>query len=115
MKQALKTLIGDLIKLEEKYEELTDTAVREAMGTAVHNSFIVPKSGYVLPDDFEMFSKAGNKQIKSVIQKFLEHPDVIAAKKELKTPQQRLDAFQDITVDVDGYTYDEFFGYAESV
>src|SRR5690348_1251117 len=95
MKKALKQLINALDKIFEVHEEVGDTAVREFMYDAVHKSFIVPEAGYALPDDFGMFSDEGNQQVRNALQKFLAHPEVAAAAARLKTPQERLDAFQD--------------------
>jgi len=48
------------------------------------------------------------------MQQLLAHPDVAAASRSLKTPEARLAAFQDTDVESSqGYTYDEYFGYAE--
>ena len=115
MKKALKQLLNALDKLIEEQEEVGDTAVREAMYDAVHKSFIVPQPGYVLPVEFEMFREEGNKKVREAVAKFLTHPDVAAAAKKLKTPKERLDAFQDADVESsDGSIYEEYFGTAES-
>jgi hypothetical protein len=115
MKRALEQLLNALDKVFETDGEVGDTAVREAMREAVHKSFIVPQKGYVLPDDFQMFSPEGNEKVKAVLQKFLEHPEVVAAAKTLTTPEDRLDAFQDPDVEsAEGNAYDEYFGYAEA-
>ncbi len=115
MKQALKELIDDLVKVDEEHEEVTDTDVREEMFTAIHQAFIEPKDKFKLPNDFAMFSPKGNKKVKEALQRFLSNPEVQTAAKELKRPQERLDAFQDLSVEgSNGYTYDEFFGYADS-
>jgi hypothetical protein len=115
MKKALKRLIDDLDKVFESHEEVGDTAVREAMYDAIHKSFIKPVKGYKLPDEFQMFTPAGNKKVRAALAKFLAHAEVAAAAKELKTPKQRLDAFQDGDVESsEGNWYDEYFGYAEA-
>lgn len=114
MKQALKELIADLIKVEEQHGEVCDTAVREELFIAIHHSFIVPKPAYSLPKDLAMFSAAGNKKVRSVLQKFLQHPDVVSAKTELDTPEARQEAFLD-DVYVNGYCVDEFFICPEKV
>jgi hypothetical protein len=115
MKKALKQLINALDKIMETDEEVGDTAVREFMYDAVHKSFIIPQAGYQLPDDFGMFSEDGNRKVKAALKNFLAHPEVAVATKRLKTPKERLDAFQDIDVESsEGSTYDEYFGYAEA-
>jgi hypothetical protein len=115
MKTALKQLIIALDKVFEEHEEVGDTAVREFMYDAVRKSFIVPQAGYELPKEFGMFSKEGNLRVRTVLKKFLAHPEVAAAAKKLKTPKERLDAFQDVEVESpEGNTYDEYFGYADA-
>jgi hypothetical protein len=97
-----------------KHEEVGDTDVREQMYDAVHRGFIVPQPGYELPAKFGMFSDEGDKLVRVALQKFLAHPDVVAAAKSLKTPEARLAGFQDTDVESsEGNTYDEYFGYAE--
>ena len=42
-------------------------------------------------------------------------PEVVTAAKGLKTPKERLAAFQNVEVESkEGNTYDEYFGYAEA-
>ena len=114
MKKALKQLLNALDKIFEEHEELGDTAVREAMYEAVHKGFIVPRAGYELPQEFGMFEPAGNRKVRAALAKFLAHPDVVAAAKTLRTPRERLDAFQDSGVESsEGNTYDEYFGHAD--
>src|SRR5262249_32100668 len=99
----------------EEHEELADTAVREFMYNAAHKSFIVPQADYRLPDDFGMFSEDGNKKVKAALSRFLTHPDLLAAAKQLHTPMERVDALQDPEVESSvGNTQDEYFGYAET-
>lgn len=115
MKKPLKGLINALDKIYEEHEEVGDTAVREAMYDAVHKSFIVPRPDYLLPDDFGMFGEEGNAKVKAALARFLAHPDVTAAAAKLKTPGERLDAFQGTEVEsTDGNTLDEYFGHADA-
>ncbi len=114
MKKALKSLINALDRIFESHEEVGDTAVRLAMYEAVHKSFIVPEAGYVLPAEFAMFDSKGDKKVCNALTKFLKHPEVVKARSDLTTPEQRLAAFQDDTVESsEGNSYDEWFGYAE--
>ena len=115
MKKALKQLLNALDRVFAEHEEVGDTAVRQFMYDAVHKSFIVPQPGYELPDEFGMFSEEGNKKVRAALRKFLTHPEVAAAATRLKTPGERLDAFQDVDVESsEGNTQDEYFGYAEA-
>lgn len=115
MKKALQQLLNALDKISEEHEEVGDTAVREFMYEAVRNSFIVPQAGYELGDDYGMFSDEGNQKVRAALRRFLIHPEVAAAATQLRTPKERLDAFQDIEVrSTEGNTYDEYFGYSEA-
>jgi hypothetical protein len=114
MKKALKQLINALDKVFEEHDEVGDTDVREQMYDAVHKGFIVPQPGYKLPARFGMFSDEGNELVRAALQRFLAHPEVVAASRSLKTPEARLAAFQDVDVESsEGNTCDEYFGYAE--
>jgi len=113
MKTALKQLLNALDRIFDVHEELGDTAVRETLRSVIQNAFIAPKPGYQLPDEFGMFSPAGNKKVKATLAKFLAHPEVAEAS-NLGTPSERLAAFQDRdVVSSEGVTYDEYFGHFE--
>jgi len=60
--------------------------------------FIKPAKAYKLPAQFGMFSDEGNGLVYSVLQKFLSHPQIAEARKRLKSPEDRLHAFQDYEV-----------------
>jgi hypothetical protein len=97
MKKALKQLINTLDKVFEEHEE------------------VGPQPGYELPAEFGIFSDEGDRKVRAALKKFLTHPELAAAATRLKTPKERLDAFQDNDVESsEGNTYDEYFGYAES-
>jgi len=115
MKKALKKLIDDLDAVAVEHEEVSDTDVREQMYEAVHKSFIAPLPGYALPGSFGMFSEEGDRKALIAIREFLAHPEIAAAAASLKTPEARLDAFQDIDVQSDaGNAYDWYFGYSDA-
>ena len=115
MRKALKQLLNALDKLAEGgHDEVTDTDVRERMHDAVFKTLVEPRPDYRLPDDFGMFSPAGNKKVKAILARFFAHPEFAEAK-TLATPKARLDAFQDVEVEsAEGNTYDEYFGYNDS-
>ena len=113
IKKALKQFLSSLDKTFEKHEEAGDTDVRERIFDAIHKGFIKPRSNYVLPEKFGMFTNAGDRLIQVAIQTFLTHPEVSAASKSLKTPEARLDAFQDNDVEsAEGNACFEYFGYS---
>jgi NADPH2:quinone reductase len=56
-----------------------------------------------------------NRSVRTAFKTFLAHPEVVAAAAELKTPGERLDAFQVADVESsEGSTIDEQFGYADA-
>jgi hypothetical protein len=61
-----------------------------------------------------MFSDEGNKEIHEALSQFLLHPDVIRARIELKSPEERLAAFQDRDVlSSSGSSDDNYFGWVD--
>ena len=112
IKKALKELVRGLDRIFEKHDEVGDTDVREQMFVAILSGFITPVKGYKLPEKFGMFSEKGNMLVRSALHKFLEHPEITVARKRLKSPEDRLHAFQDNDVEtVQGTSIFEYFGY----
>ena len=112
IRNALKQLLTTLDSIFDKHEEVGDTAVRENMTDAIRFGFIVQKPRYRLPETFGMFTGAGNKRVRSAFQKFLAHPEVVAARKTLKTTEERINAFHDDDAKSrEGNSYSEYFGY----
>ena len=113
IKKALRQLLDAFDKTFEKHEEIGDTDVREKMLEAIHFGFIKPKQSYKLPTKFGMFSEPADKLVHAAIQKFLRHPEVLAARKLLKTPEDRMVAFQDYDVETrESTSVSEYFGYS---
>jgi hypothetical protein len=116
MKKALKTLLNSLDKICDEHGEVTDTHVREEMRYAVEQAVLFPVTEYALPDDFGMFDEKGNARVKTALAKFIASVQVEIAAAGLVTPESRLRAFQDLdVVSRDGNTYDEYFGYDDSL
>lgn len=113
MKKSLQALLNAMDKIEDEFEEVTDTDVRERMREAIEHALIEPVPGYVLPDEFGMFEPEGNAKVKAALAVL-----ITAAKAEaagLKTRADRLRAFQNIDIESrNGKTYDEYFGYDDS-
>ena len=60
---------------------------------------------------FKMFTKSGDKRVRSALKTFLTKAAALAAKAGLCSAQDRLAAFQDIEVTSEnGSTYDDYFG-----
>jgi hypothetical protein len=114
MKKALKALLNALDTIAEDHEEVTDTDVRERMRDVVEHALLEPVPGYAVPDEFGMFEPDGNARVKAALVRFVAAAKVEAA--GLTTRRDRLNAFQDIdVVSRDGNTYDEYFGYDDSL
>ena len=114
MQKALEQLLNNLDEVFAEHEEIGDTDVKQRMYAAVRDGFIVPRAGYTLPKEFGMFSEEGDQLVRAALQSFLAHPEVSKASTLLKTPKERMAAFQDSNIKSSrGMYYDEFFGYAK--
>jgi len=116
IKKALKQFLTALDKIYAKHEEVGDSDVRDRMYAALYRSFIQPQRGYSLPAKFGMFSDKGNDLVRVAVDKFLTHPETLAASSNLKSPEDRFAAFQDGDVETsEGTIYSEYFGYSNKV
>ena len=112
----LRALLNFLDRIYSKNPELGDTAVRERMFEVINSRFIRLGASGPMPAQFGLFSSKANQEVGKALEKFLVHPDVVAAAKKLKTPKSRLAAFQDAsTTSRDGNTYDEYFGNHDKI
>src|SRR5262245_8029211 len=116
MKNALCELLNCLDQIAIKHEEIHDTAVREEMGFAIYQSFVMQTHDFELPHFYAMFSDEGNEQIYSALLRFLGHSDVISANAQLRFPGERFAAVQDDDAkSTRGSTYMDFFGHVDIV
>lgn len=116
IKKALTKFLTALDKIYAKHEEVGDSDVRDQMYAAIYSSFIQPQHGYLLPEKFGMFSDKGNESVRAALHEFLTHPEIVAAAKALKSPDDRFAAFQDGEVHTsEGTTCFEYFGYSNKV
>ena len=114
MKKSLKTLLNAMDKIFEDFEEVGDTAVREQMRESIEKALLAPVTGYVLPNEFGMFESKGNAKVRAALAKFIESAKIESV--GLTTREERLRAFQDLDVESrEGNTYDEYFGYDDSL
>jgi hypothetical protein len=114
LNRPLKRLLDDLDRIASRHEEVMDTDVRERMSEALRLLFLKPDSRRRLPQEFGMFSATGNKTVREALATFMEAARAAAVKARLKTPQSRLDAFQNIKVkSLSGNTYDDYFGHCD--
>jgi len=113
IKKALRQFLTGLDKIYAKHEELGDTDVRNQMYAAIYRGFIKPQRGYSLPERFGMFSDKGQGLVRAALHKFLTHPEIVAASRSLKSPEDRFAAFQDGDVETsEGTSYFDYFGYS---
>jgi hypothetical protein len=113
LKKALRQLLTALDRIYAKHEEVGDTDVREQIYAAIHKSFIKPRRDYLLPNKLGMFSGTGDDLVRAAIHKFLTHPEVAAASRSLKSPEDRFAAFQDGDIETsEGTSYFDYFGHS---
>ena len=117
MDQLLQALLTDLDAIREEHEEIGDTEVAIQMTKAVHDGFISPKPGFVLPNQFQMMTPEGDRKVRAALQRFLKKAARVARAEGLNTPEARLAAFQNMDVwseDAEGGScYNDYFGYYE--
>ena len=112
LEKALKKLINALDKVSKENEEVRDRSIRELLYRAIYNLFIDPKVGYELPATFGLSTETGNQKVRTALEKFVAHSDVMAASKSLTTPEARRAAFQNLEVEsTEGNTFADYFGY----
>ena len=86
------------------------------MYAAIYRGFIHPQRGYSLPARFGMFTDKGNDLVCAALRKFLTHPEVLAASRQLKNPEDRFAALQDGDVETsEDTTWFEYFGCSKHV
>ncbi|MDR1141258.1 MAG: immunity 26/phosphotriesterase HocA family protein [Planctomycetaceae bacterium] len=112
IKKPLQRILNRLDTIAQSHGEVTDTDVRDVLHSVVWEGFIDMKKNYSLPDNFAMFSKSGNKKVRTAIEKFLESVRTLSSEiPALKDKESRFEAFQDIEIQSkEGSTYDEYFG-----
>jgi hypothetical protein len=78
----------------------------------IHHCFLKPRPNYSWPPKLGLDTDAQEERVRAALQKFLTHPEVLAASKSLKTPEDRLLAFQDGGVKTRmGSTCFDYFGF----
>jgi hypothetical protein len=116
IKNALKQLLTAFDKIQNQHEEIGDSDVRDRMYKAIYRSFIQPRRGHSLPNEFGTFCDKGNGLVHAALHKFLTHQEIVAASRKLKSPEDRFAAFQDDDVETsEGTICFEYFGYSNKV
>ncbi len=112
MEELLLKLLVRLESIEKEHEEITDTVCRDAMRKTVFLSFLRPEPDYQFPDDYGLYDAEANLAVKAAIVDYVTAVQALAPSLGITNFQQRLAAFQNVSVYTeDGTTYDEFFGY----
>ena len=114
MQNALRKLLNEVEAIGDDHEELFDTDVREAMGEALFLAILRRDEGYVLPNEYGMFSDEGNRRVAAALGSFVVAGMVECEASKLSTFHQRLQAFQDSAVVTEGGNdFEEFFGWTD--
>jgi len=115
--QLLKTLMESLEAVGEESEELYDTDVREQMSAALHDGFVVPTDGFVLPEKFGMFSDEADLLVRQAIDAYIMAAKLRAKELSLAPGEQRLAAIEQegVRTSQEEQEFDDFFGVSESV
>jgi hypothetical protein len=117
VEQLLKALLEDLDAIMEEHEDIGDTDVSIQMTRAVHDGFVSPKGGFVLPNKFGMYTREGDRKVRAALQRFLKKAAKVAKAEGLDTPEARLAAFQNMDVwsedEEGGSCYNDYFAYYE--
>jgi hypothetical protein len=112
MDQLLRELLEALEKIGAEHEELYDSEVRVQMSAAILNGFISPKTEYVLPASFGMYSEAANSDVRIALAVYIDAARSMAHDLRPSDFHGRLSAFQKEEVATrSGNYYDDFFGY----
>src|SRR6516225_9782783 len=93
VEQLLRALLEDLDAIMEEHEDIGDTDVSIQMTRAVHDGFVSPKGGFVLPKKFGMYTREGDRKVRAALQRFLKKATKVAKAAGLDTPEARLAAF----------------------
>jgi hypothetical protein len=114
IKTALQDLLNNLDKIAAEHTGTIDTVVREALQMAIFDYFVLPVHNFRADEagSYGMISDEGDKEIHEALSQFLVHPDVIRARIELPSSEERLEAFMDEEVQSsEGSCSGDYFGW----
>jgi hypothetical protein len=113
LKEILLTLLDKLDTITDNHKEIYDTVVRELMNKAIWEGFILPQKGFHLPRYFGTNSRSCDREIRVILQDFLNNASKIVHEYSiLDDSQVRLFAFQDSRIrSKKNNAYDDFFGH----
>jgi len=113
MKRALKTLLRKLEAIQEEYDGLGDTNIRDHMGDHVLRALLRPEPGYGPTGEYGLDPEA-NRKVAAALTAFCKAAEAETTRLGLTTFEQRVAAFQDPNVVTSsGTDYNDFFGVIE--
>jgi len=108
-------LYSRLETIAEEHEELTDTAVREALHKTLNYYFVWGKPCDPLPRRYAMYTREGDEAVAEVIAEFLQNANVLARQHRIAVGTDRLLLLQDASIRTPlGECYDLFIGHADA-
>lgn len=78
MNELLRQLLDALEVAGEGLEEIYDTEFREQMGEPIFHPFIRPKAGFVMPEDFGLYTDGANQQVKNALARYISGANQLA-------------------------------------
>jgi hypothetical protein len=110
----IEILFYELDRLANKYEELTDTDVREALHITLNYFFVWGKNLYQFPVSYGMFSVEGDQAIAQAVDRFLSSVKVYPDMNNVSVGKERLSLLQnEKIVTPGGRQYYEFIGHVD--
>lgn len=110
MERVLRQFLARLEAIDEDYDGLGDTNVRELMGEDILRGFLRLEPDFVPSGEYGLGAE-GNKRVATVISRFVAAARTAAEQEGINTFHGRLDAFQNDGVrTVDGSNFNDFFG-----
>lgn len=114
MEKALLEFLLRLRDIQEDYDGLGDTNVRDHMGKDLSRGFLRPEPNFKPSGEYGLDDGA-NELVADALAKFCKAARAAADKEGLHTFQQRVAAFQNPKVRTPGNgDYNDFFGYIEA-
>ncbi len=108
----LQRFYSDLEELNKRFDELTDTDVREAIYFALNHFFIWGNANCNWPNTFGMFSAQGDRCVWNALKSFLTSQAIVDFQKRTPVGIERLQFLQDpLSTTAEGRRYDEFIGH----
>jgi hypothetical protein len=114
VEKALRAFLERLEAVQEDYDGLGDTDVREHMGDDILRGFLRLESEFVPSGEYGL-DPAANRLVANAIARFVKAARAAARREGLDSFHRRLAAFQDLDVrTAGGSDYNDFFGYKEA-